>query len=75
VVNLGIEPRTKIVTKNPPMARIDHSFCKSAPFGSPKQQNAICILFGGSNGVKKHNDLFELHLDKLEWKKISFDGP
>ena len=34
----------------------------------------VCILFGGSNGLKKHNDLFELNLDSLEWNKINFDG-
>jgi UDP-N-acetylglucosamine:LPS N-acetylglucosamine transferase len=58
------------------MARIDHSFCKSLQQnGSPKIGKGLCILFGGSNGVKKLNDLHELYLDKLEWKKILCEGP
>ena len=50
--------------KYPPQPRIDHSVLK---------YNKALYIFGGSNGLKKLNDFYELTLEKLESKKISLE--
>ncbi len=58
---INYKNRQLINQKNPPPPRIDHVFVKFKEF---------CYLFGGSNSMKRLNDMYEVNLVNLEWKKI-----
>jgi len=52
-------------TRNTPSARIDHSFVRYKDYA---------YIFGGNDGVKRLDCMYELSLERKSWREVKRNG-